>query len=309
MIGIVLWTAAILVGIFLLVKAGDKLSDKIIEVAEKAGISPLVISIILISLATTLPEITTSAIASYEGVDGIALGNALGSIFANIALILGLAAVIRPLKSGREAFRNSIVMLLSLLLVILLSLDGELSRADGVILLLAYALYLYWLYRSHINVDMEAHKGKSTFLDYVLLIILGLLLVAGAKLVVYGGRNIAEAVGISEYVIGATIVAIGTSLPEMTNALYGALKERGSISIGNIIGANIMNALIVLGLASVIRPLQTSASILTILFVLAVMAPMIVSLKKEGGIGRPLGVYFLVAYVLYLILLLSGASL
>lgn len=309
MMAIVLWTAAILIGILLLVKAGDKLSDKIIEVAEKAGVSPLLISIVLISLATTLPEITTSAVASYEGVNGIALGNALGSIFANIALILGLAAVLRPLKSGREAFRNSIVMLLSLLLVILLSLDGELSRADGAILLIAYALYLYWLYRSHMNVELEGHRGKTTLLDYAVLIVLGLLLVAGAKLVVYGGRNIAEAVGISEYVIGATIVAIGTSLPEMTNALYGALRERGSISIGNIIGANIMNALIVLGLASLIRPLQTSASLLTILFVLAVMLPMIASLKKAGGLGRPIGVYFLVAYALYLALLLSGASL
>jgi len=309
MIGIAVWMAAIVVGIFLLVKAGDKLSDKIVEVAEKAGISPLIISIILISLATTLPEMTTSAIASYEGVNGIALGNALGSIFANIALILGLASVIRPLKSGREAFRNSIVMLLSLILVMLLSIDGELSRADGVILLLAYVIYLYWLYRSHIHVETVTRKGKSTPLDYVMLIILGLFLVAGAKLVVYGGRNIAEAMGISEYVIGATIVAIGTSLPEMTNALYGALRERGSISIGNIIGANIMNALIVLGLASIIRPLQTSASVLTIAFVLAVMVPMIISLKKNGGIGRPLGMYFLGAYALYLILLLSGVSL
>lgn len=306
---LILWSGAILVGIILLVKSGDKLSDKIVEVAEKAGVSPLIISIVVISLATTLPEITTSAIASYEGANGIALGNALGSIFANIALILGMAALLRPLESGREAFKNSIAMLLSLLLVILLSLDGELSRADGAILLMAYVIYLYWLYRSHVGLKVEEHRGESTPFDYLLLLILGLLLVAGAKLVVYGGENIAEKLGVSEYVIGATVVAIGTSLPEMTNALYGALRNRGSVSVGNIIGANIMNALIVLGLASLIRPIQTAASVLTLVFVFSAMIPLIISLRLRNGLDRRIGVYFLSLYALYLFLLLKGASL
>ncbi|WP_054839757.1 hypothetical protein [Thermococcus sp. JCM 11816] len=131
----------------------------------------------------------------------------------------------------------------------------------------------------------------------------------GARLVVYGGRNIAEALGVAEYVIGATIVAIGTSLPEMTNALYGgAIRERGSISVGNIIGgANIMNALVVLGLASLIRPIPTGASTLTIVLVLMAMLPMIAELKRSGGLDRRIGgVYFLILYAAYLVLLFSG---
>jgi len=310
MLEFAVWAFAIGAGIAILVVAGDKLSDKIVEVARKAGISPLVISIVLISLATTLPELTTSALASYEGVNGIALGNALGSIFANIALILGLASVIKPLKASPSAYENSIVMLVSMLFVILLSLDGTLSRLDGVLLLASYVVYLRWLLKRHTRVDVEGGKyGNATSLDYAILLILGLFLVTGAKMVVFGGENIAKALGVSDFVIGATVVAIGTSLPEMTNALYGAIRERGNISVGNIIGANIMNALVVLGVASLIRPIRTGASTLTVVLVLAAMVPMIISLKRTGGIGRKLGVYFLLLYGLYLALLFSGFEL
>ncbi|WP_297476110.1 calcium/sodium antiporter [Thermococcus sp.] len=305
-----LWVTAIVIGLVLLVLSGDKLSDKIVDVARKAGVSPLVISIVLISLTTTLPELLTSAVASYQGLTGMALGNALGSIFANIALILGLAATIRPLKATKAAYENSLVMLGSFLLVIALSIDGTLSRLDGAILLGTYVLYLRWLLKKNARRDLDVEgTGRATVLDYAVLLTLGLFLVLGAKLVVYGGASIAEALGISEFVIGATIVAIGTSLPEMTNAVYGAIRERGSISIGNIIGADIMNALVVLGVASVIRPLQTGASILTVLLVLTVMLPMVASLRKTQGLRRPMGLYFLAVYSLYLILMFSGVEL
>ncbi|WP_297419105.1 calcium/sodium antiporter [Thermococcus sp.] len=305
-----LWATAIVIGLVLLVLSGDKLSDKIVDVARKAGVSPLVISIVLISLATTLPELLTSAVASYQGLTGIALGNALGSIFANIALILGIAAVIRPLKATKAAYENSLVMLGSFFLVIALSLDGTLSRLDGAVLLGAYAVYLLWLLKKNARKDVELESAeRATVIDYAFLLFLGLLLVLGAKLVVYGGTNIAKAIGVSEFVVGATIVAVGTSLPEMTNAVYGALRERGSISIGNIIGADIMNALVVLGVASVIRPLQTGASILTVFLILAVMLPMVISLKRIHGLGRSMGIYFLAVYFIYLVLMFSGVEL
>ena len=310
MLEFAIWTLSIVIGIAVLVLAGDRLSDKIIEVARKVGISPLVISIVLVSFSTTLPEITTSALASYQGANGMALGNALGSIFANIALILGLASIIKPLEAGKSAYENSLVMFASLVFLIALSLDGTLSRLDGLLLLLAYAVYLRWLMRKHARNEIDWEPtGGAKVIDYVLLFVLGLLLVSGAQMVVFGGKNIAEALGISEFVIGATVVAIGTSLPEMTNALYGAIRERGSISVGNIIGANIMNALVVLGIASLIRPLQTGASVLTILLVLLAMIPMIVSLKKTGGIDRRVGAYFLALYLLYLVLMFSGVEL
>ncbi|ASJ00583.1 sodium:calcium antiporter [Thermococcus gorgonarius] len=310
MIEFAIWSLSILAGLAILVLAGDKLSDKIIEVARRAGVSPLVISIVLVSLSTTLPEITTSALASYQGVNGIALGNALGSIFANIALILGLASMIKPLKAGPSAYENSLIMLASLIILIALSIDGTLSRLDGFLLLLAYAVYLRWLLRKHVRsgVDWEPMGGVG-IIDYVLLVVLGLFLVGGAEMVVFGGKNIAQALGVSDFVVGATVVAIGTSLPEMTNALYGAIRERGSISIGNIIGANIMNALVVLGIASLIRPLQTGASVLTIALVLFAMIPMIASLKKTGGINRYVGAYFLALYAVYLALLFYGVEL
>ncbi len=310
--GVVLWVSAIAIGIALLVVFGDRLSDKIIEVARKAGVSPLVISLVIISFATTLPEITTSALASFAGAEGIALGNALGSIFANIALILGLASIVKPIKAGAGAYENSLVMLISLVLAVLLSIDGTLSRLDGAILLISYGIYLRWLYRRHFEARNASGGGKkmgATPLDYILLLIYGGLMVVGARMVVFGGRNIAETMGVPEYVIGATIVAIGTSLPEMTNALYGAVRERGSISVGNIIGANIMNALVVLGIASLIRPLPTGASTLTVLLVLLAMIPMIVSLRRSQSLGKGIGAYFLLLYTIYLYLLFSGAKL
>ncbi|NJF25917.1 calcium/sodium antiporter [Thermococcus sp. Bubb.Bath] len=310
--GVLVWSLSIVFGIILLVIFGDRLSDKIVEVAGKAGVSPLIISLVVISLATTLPEITTSTMASLTGAEGIALGNALGSIFANIALVLGLASVIKPLKAGSAAYENSLVMLGSLGFLMLLSVDGSLSRLDGALLLTAYALYLRWLYKKHFVVGVkgeEKHHVRAMPQDYALLLIYGGLMVIGARLVVYGGRNIAEALGVAEYVIGATIVAVGTSLPEMTNAIYGALRERGSISVGNIIGANIMNALVVLGLASLIRPIPTGASTLTIILVLMAMLPMIWELKRSGGLDRKIGVYFLVLYAVYLVLLFSGTEL
>ncbi|WP_297439046.1 calcium/sodium antiporter [Thermococcus sp.] len=310
MIEAVLWVMAIVIGLVLLVVSGDMLSDKIVEVARKAGISTLVISIVLISLATTLPELITSAVASYQGLTGMALGNALGSIFANIALILGLAALARPLKATRAAYENSLIMLMSFFLVMLLSADGVLSRFDGIILLGSYVIYLKWLIKKHARDENGGSvRGDATLLDYAILLFLGLILVTGAKMVVYGGENIAEAMGISDFVIGATIVAIGTSLPEMTNAMYGAVRGRGSISVGNIIGADIMNALVVLGIASVIRPLQTGASALTVALVLAVMLPMTASLRRTHGLGRPIGIYFLAVYFLYLVLMFSGMKL
>ncbi|ASJ08963.1 sodium:calcium antiporter [Thermococcus siculi] len=305
-----LWTGAIIIGLILLITSGDRLSDKIVEVARKAGVSTLVISIVLISLATTLPELLTSAIASYHELTGMALGNVLGSIFANIALILGLAAMIRPLKATRAAYENSLVMLVSIALVIVLSIDGTLSRFDGLILLGGYVLYLRWLLKKHAREEAEGHEtGKATLIDYAILLALGLILVLGARMVVYGGKNIAEAMGISDFVIGATIVAIGTSLPEMTNALYGAIRERGTISIGNVIGADIMNAFVVLGVAALIRPLQTGASVITIILVLAVMIPMVLSLRRTHGLGRPIGAYFLFLYALYLYLMFAGYEL
>jgi cation:H+ antiporter len=311
-VGMLAWAVSIVFGIILLVVFGDKLSDKIIEVAEKAGVSPLIISLVIISLATTLPEITTSAMASFTGAEGIALGNALGSIFTNIALILGLASLIRPLKAGKGAYENSIIMLASLVFLMLLSADGTLSRLDGALLLTAYLLYLRWLYGRHFAKKGKAESKRrdgATPLDYTLLLVYGGLMVVGARMVVYGGKNIAEALGVGEYVIGATIVAIGTSLPEMTNAIYGAVRERGSISVGNIIGANIMNALVVLGLASLIRPIPTGASTLTIVLVLMAMLPMIAGLKRSCGLDRKIGAYLLALYVLYIFLLFSGAKL
>ncbi|MDV3104499.1 sodium:calcium antiporter [Thermococcus waiotapuensis] len=310
MLEFAVWSLSILAGIAILVLAGDRLSDKIIEVARRAGVSPLIISIVLVSLSTTLPEITTSALASYQGVNGIALGNALGSIFANIALILGLASMIKPLKADSPAYENSLVMLASLIFLIALSIDGVLSRLDGFLLLLAYAAYLGWLLKKHARngADWEPVDGVG-IIDYALLIILGLFLVGGAEMVVFGSKNIAQALGVSDFVIGATVVAVGTSLPEMTNAIYGAIRERGNISVGNIIGANIMNALVVLGIASLIGPLQTGASVLTVILVLFVMIPMIVSLRKTGGIGRRVGAYFLALYALYLALLFYGVEL
>lgn len=299
----------IIVGLFLLVYFGDRVSDEIVKVSEKTGIPKIVISIFIVSLSTTLPEITTSALASWRGADGIAIGNAFGSIIANTFLIIGAASLVRPLRveAVDESMRVSTMLLAAITFLLLLTLDGELSRFDALLLLATYGGYAYYEYRklkSDNKNDGGAGRGKVSVLSFVKITVFALLMVAGADLVVNGSVELAHHFGVSDLVIGLTIVAVGTSLPEFTNALYAAARDRGEIGMGNILGANVMNALVVTGIAGLIRPIHETVSVGD--FGLALAGTLIImwAVKREKKIPRWVGAVFLVVYVIYTLSLL-----
>ncbi|MEM4496492.1 MAG: calcium/sodium antiporter [Archaeoglobaceae archaeon] len=295
--------AVFFVGIGFVVKGSDLFVAAATRVAKGLGVSEFIIALVLASIATTLPEITTSVIASFYGNSGIALGNAVGSVLVNIALILGLCALIMPLKVDDVAWKNSIFLAFTTLYAWILMLDFEISRLEGFTLVLVYLLYLYYLYKKHVSFGRFEPQGKVKR-DVLLLFGSGLFIVFGARIVVSSAVEIAANFGVSEAVIGLTLVAIGTSLPELANSLVATLKKVHNISVGNIIGACIINVLVVIGLASLVKPISVDPGIFSFSTPLAILLTIIltISLKKDNIVGRKTATTFLVLYAIFIYL-------
>ena len=291
-----------LVGLVLLIKGSDLFIEAAARIAKGFGVSEFIIALVLASVATTLPEVTVSALAALNGSSDIALGNAIGSALANIALILGVTSMILPLDVEETSWKHSVFLVCITAYVSLLMLDGTIGRLDGLSLILIYFGFLYYLYREHMSIEeIEARRGNPKR-DVLVLLGSGLLVVVGAKLVVNSAVAIARAAGISELVIGLTLVSIGTSLPEFTNALMAAIKRLPNISVGNIIGADILDILMVIGIASLIRPIRVDPDVLhtTVPLTLLVMTMLAFSLKRNNRVGRKTGVLFLLVYALFI---------
>ena len=291
------------VGLVLLIKGSDEFVEAGSRVAKGFGVSEFLIALMLASIATTLPEVTVSAIAAYEGNSGIALGNAVGSALANIALILGVSAMIMPLKVDEIAWRNSLFMLFVTFYAWFLMRDMVISRVEGFTLILIYLSFLYYLYKKHIALK-EVGNGKSRNVrkDVIILFLSGIVVVIGARMVVYSAVTIARALGIPEVVIGLTLVSIGTSLPELANSLTATLKKIPNISVGNIVGANILNILMVIGIASMIRPITVDVSIysFTMPLTLLVMGILTLSLRLTNKVSRATSAVLLMVYAYFL---------
>jgi cation:H+ antiporter len=237
-------------------------------IARRLGIAPLVIGLTIVAFGTGTPELLVSIGAALSGNSSIAIGNVVGSNISNIGLILGIAAMVRPLTAGAEVIRREIpIMIGATILLWLLILDGEIGRIDGLILTLscvAYTFFNYWQARKNKEEFVEAEfdeavsmPTRSIWLEVVMLVVgLGVLLV-GAHLLLTGAVSIAENLGISQVVIGLTIVAIGTSLPELATCVVAAYKNEPDVALGNVIGSNVMNILAILGLTALVLPIST----------------------------------------------------
>ncbi|GAB6101360.1 calcium/sodium antiporter [Thermococcus atlanticus] len=293
------------VGLVMLIKGSDLFVEAASRTAKDFGVSEFIIALVLASIATTLPEVTVSALAAYRGESGIALGNAIGSALANIALILGISAMIMPLKVDKTAWENSLFLLAVTGYATLIMHDGVISRLDGLSLILIYFGFLYYLYRKHMTLEEVSEREGDPKKDALILLGSGIVVVVGAKLVVNSAVTLAEAFGISEAVIGLTLVSIGTSLPELTNSLTATLKRIPNISVGNIIGADILDILMVLGIASLIRPIQVDPETFSVTLPLALFAMLVltVSLRLNSRVGRKSASIFLVIYAYFLYLL------
>lgn len=298
-------TLSIFVGLGLLTYSADRFVDGAAATARYAGMPPLLIGIVIIGLGTSAPELVVSVLAALQGNPGLALGNAYGSNTANIGLILGLTALLCPIVVQSQVVRQEMPLLLLVTAVAVFQLlDGNLSRLDGWVLLVLFVGLMGWLIwqglrnRSDVLATevQEQSQGEVMSLPLALFwVAFGLLLLVGSsRLLVWGAVEIARYFGVSDLLIGLTIVAVGTSLPELASSLTAVRKGEHDLVLGNIIGSNLFNTLAVVGLAVVLRPLAVESEVITRDAV--VMGAMSLGLfaicfRKRGGgaISRKMG--------------------
>jgi len=309
---------ALLVGLVVLVIAADKFVIGTVSIARRFGISPLLIGLTIVGLGTSAPEIIVSAISSWQGNTGLAVGNALGSNIANIGLILGCTAVISPLAFKSDLLKRELPILMVVSLVCyFLAFDG-LTQIDGIVMLVMLAAFLGWLIHSarlnqkkNILQDALAEEMVDEMPEDVSekkawwFFAAGLIgLLASSRLLVWAAVNIAESFGVSDLVIGLTIVALGTSLPELAASISSVLKNEDELAVGNVIGSNMYNLLAVYSLPGLIAPGPVAESVIYrdfpvllgftgILFILGF------GLKKSGHISRLEGVSLILGYCVY----------
>lgn len=312
----------IVLGLIVLVWSADLFVEGAAAIARFLGMSPLLIGMVVVGFGTSAPELTVSALSAWQGNPGIALGNAYGSNITNIALILGSVALISPIVVHSQVIKRELpVLFLVTLFVIAQIYDGELSRMDAVLQLGVFALVMGWMIRAGANqktdaleleMEDELEEHAMSLSQSVIWLIAGLvLLVISSRVLVWGAVSIAQDLGVSDLIIGLTIVAIGTSLPELASSIVAARKGEDDIALGNIIGSNLFNTLAVVGLAGVIHPMSIPVEIIQRDWPL--MALLTVSLfvlgysrnGEQGRINRPEGGALLAVYIGYTLYLIN----
>lgn len=294
----------LIIGFVMLVKGADWFVDGAAGVARKLGIPQLVIGLTIVAMGTSLPEAAVSITAAIKQNAGIAVGNVLGSNVLNILIILGLTALITSVAVQKTTIRIEIpfMLLITLVLLGMGAADGKISRVEGAILWLFFILYLVYLFFLTRKQKEEEVQGEQPMWKLLICIVGGAaVIVVGSNLTVNSATAIARAVGLSERVIGLTIVALGTSLPELFTSVTAARKGNADIAIGNIVGSNIFNILFVLGTSALITPLVFEASF-WIDGIAAVVAGVVLWLAvvRRKKLVRPWGIVMLVLYGEYL---------
>lgn len=276
------------------------------SLAKRIGISPLVIGLTIVSVGTSMPELLVSIKASMNGQGAISIGNVLGSNMFNFGLILGLSAIIYPLSVKRQLLKLDVpVMVLTSVLFLLLYLDFEISRLEALLMLLILISYITYLFKTSKkeqkeNQDSDIKLTKHWSLDIIFFVVGLVALAFGSELLVENSVIIAERLGMSEAMIGLTIIAAGTSMPELATSVVAALKKRSDIAIGNIVGSNIFNILLILGVAGLIQPISTpEINYMDTLFVVALGLVLWVFMKYSSLIRRWQGAIFILMYILY----------
>ena len=303
----------ILIGLALLVVGGEFLVRSSVALSFKLKLSKMVIGLTVVSFATSLPELLVSLQAALNGFSDIALGNIIGSNIANLGLVLGITAIISPLVVDKDFYKFNwpVMMLFSVVLYFFLDSGGNISRLEGFALLFVMFIYLFFLIRharkSHIVVEgIDESLGKiSNFKIVVWLLIGGVALWGGAELLVSGAVDLAGSMGVSERVISITIIAIGTSVPELAASVIAALKLEKGLSMGNLIGSNIFNIASVLGITALIQPIYlNSTAILTndILWMIGfafILIPL-AFIPKKFLFSRYKGAILFVSYIVFI---------
>lgn len=268
-----LYISSVVLGLVVLVWSADRFVDGASKIAKHFGMSPLLIGMVIIGFGTSAPEMVVSVLSAYQGNPGIALGNAYGSNITNIALILGVTSILMPISVHSQVLRKELPILTILtLLSIGLLFDLDLSRVDAGILLFVFVVLMFW------TIVQGLKNGKDTFAkemevelkenqepikkSFIYLFIGLILLIISSRFLVYGAVGIATELGISDVIVGLTVVAVGTSLPELVSSIIAAKKGEPDIALGNVLGSNLFNTLAVVGLSGVIHPFSFEKEIL-----------------------------------------------
>jgi cation:H+ antiporter len=311
--------AAIIAGFIMLIWSADRFIVGAAATARNFDVPPLIIGLTIVGFGTSAPEMMVAGFASYSGSPAMAIGNALGSNITNITLVLGVAALITPLDVHSRIIKKELpILLFATLMALALMRDLNLSQLDGFVLLSLLLLLMWWITRAGLRSTssdaltkeyIEELPGKMPTSQALFWLITGLiLLTASSKVLVWGAVNIAMEFGVSELIIGLTIIAIGTSLPELAASITGALKNEHDIAIGNVVGSNLFNTLGVLAIPALISPGELQKDILfrdipIVLVLTIVLFVMAYGFRGNGRINRFEGGLLLGAFIAYQILL------
>ena len=273
-------------------------------IAKRFNIPEYVIGATVVAIGTSLPEVISSSYAAWRGFSDISVGNVVGSNFFNMAMILGFIALVVPITVKRNIFQKDVpVFLASVFILFLISFDTIISRVEGIILLILFAGYLMWIISEKEVPEEEFVKlaPKSLWIAVLYLIAASLFLYVGSRLAIDGAVILGERLNISRWIIGVIIVAFGTSLPEFTTSIVAAIRGRRDISVGNILGSNITNVLLVIGTASTVRPLSVSKTTIQFDIPVVILTSLVLSFMiNDKKITRLSGLVLLSIFILYI---------
>jgi cation:H+ antiporter len=293
----------LLVGFVMLIKGADVFVDGSSNIAKRFGIPSIIVGLTIVAMGTSAPEFSVSVQSALAGMNDISIGNVVGSNLFNLLVVLGVSSIIGKLKI--TDYKNVIMMLLSSLILLLFSFNGQLTRSEGIVLLLIFAGYIFNLVLKAIkdnNKTEENDNVKPLFTTIVSCIIGLIAIVWGGDLVVESASVIAQQLGMSQNLIGLTIVAIGTSLPELVTSVVATKKGELDIATGNVIGSNIFNLLLIIGASVAINPMVVSTvAIIDIMFTVAVVILFIILTGKNESLDKVKGIPLILIYVAYII--------
>lgn len=317
----------LIVGLGLLLLAANYLVDSSVAIAQRAKISNFIIGLTIVGIGTSAPELFVSISSALSGSGDIAMGNVIGSNIANILLIMGVTATVLPFPIERMQRRRDIPFMIAMTILVLMIANDKilpgfsansLNRLDGIFLLLVFVGYMCWVIvqkgkdpkKAIEEADEEAKSslaGKAPWLLWGIAIVSLVALIFGGNLFLDSAKSLARAWGMSEAVIAITIVAVGTSLPELVTAVVAACKKNPQLALGNVIGSNLFNLMFILGTASTVKPLVFADINIwdyAVMFVSAIMLYVVVLTFKKDKMDRVEGVIFLSAYIAYVVYLL-----
>lgn len=310
---LVMW-GMLIIGLVLLIKGADWFVDGASGLAAKMGVPSLVIGLTIVAFGTSAPEAAVSISSALKGSSGIALGNVVGSNLFNLLVVIGIGSILRPTKIDLSIIKKdypynllaTIVLGLTMFDAVLGDLEAPvISRTDGLVIIAFFLIFMYYTVSSGLSGKADNEEKKETKPLYKLIIMLAVGIVAiicGGQAVVNGATEIARSFGVSETLIGLTIVAVGTSLPELVTSLVAIKKGEDDIAVGNVIGSNIFNILFIIGIAAAIKSIAVDLELIyDIVMLFVVSAVIYLGVAKKRVVGRGAGIAMVLAYAAYMI--------